>query len=180
MTTMNAEDRLNKMLLDAKNRVYKSRANNTEKYKEYQKNLMRERRAKKKLENKDAENKKNADYQKKYRANLKEQAIKVNAINNISNAIKNLKIRKEYEEELKEQKATKDLISNIVNDAITQATTKTTKKGRPAGSKNKKNVEELKEEITTTEAIEKKRGRPAGAKNKVVDVKTYNLRSRGK
>lgn len=178
MTTMNAEDRLNKMLLDAKNRVYKQRANNTEKYKEYQKNLMRERRAKKKLENKDAENKKNADYQKKYRANLKEQTTKVNAINTLSNAIKNLKIRKEYEEELKEQKTTKDLISNIINDVITQATTK--KKGRPAGSKNKKNVEELKEEITTTEAIEKKRGRPAGAKNKVVDVKTYNLRSRGK
>lgn len=176
---MNAEDRLNKILLDAKNRVYKQRANNTDKYNEYQKNLMRERRAKKKLENKDAELKKNADYQKKYRANLKEQASKVNAINTISNAIKTLKTRKEYEEELKEQKKTKDLISNLVNDAITQATTKTTKKGRPAGSKNKV-VEVKKEETTATEAIEKKRGRPAGSKNKVVDVKTYNLRSRGK
>ena len=146
MNTMNAEERLNKILLDAKNRVYKQRAENPDKYKEYQRLLMKERRAKNKVE----ENKKNAEYQKKYRANLKEQANKVKALNTLSNAIVNRKARKEVEK-LKEEKSTKELLNNVVKDALTQATTATVKKGRPVGSKNK-----------------------------VVEAKTYNLRSRNK
>jgi hypothetical protein len=154
MTTMNAEDRLNKLLLDAKNRVYKQRANDTTgKYNEYQKKLMKERRAKSKLENKDADNKKNAEYQKKYRDNLKQQATKIKALNTISNAVKISKAKKELEDlrDLKDQKATEDLLKSITKEAIDIATTKTTKKGRPKGSKNKP-----------------------------VEPKTYNLRSRGK
>ena len=146
MNTMNAEERLNKMLLDAKNRVYKQRAENPDKYKDYQRLLMKERRAKNKVE----ENKKNAEYQKKYRANVKEETNKVKALTTLSNAIVNRKARKEVEK-LKDEKATKDLLNNVVKDAITQATTATTKKGRPAGSKNK-----------------------------VVEEKVYNLRSRNK
>ena len=73
MEKMNAEQRLNKILQDAKNRVYKQRDKDPEKYKEYQRNLMKERRAKNKVE----ENKKNTEYQRKYRANLKEEVGKI-------------------------------------------------------------------------------------------------------
>ena len=132
MNTMNAQERLDKILLDAKNRVYKQRAENPDKYKEYQKKLMKERRAKNKTE----ENKKNAEYQKKYRANLKEDANKVKALTTLSNAIKNRKARKEVET-LKDEKATKDILNSIIKDAMLTATTATAKKGRPAGSKNK-------------------------------------------
>lgn len=124
-TIMNAEQRLNKILEDAKKRVYKQRELNPEKYREYQKNLMKERR----LKNKEEEKKKNTEYKRKYRENQKK---KVEAINTLSNAIKNRKARKELEE----AKNTKTLLNNIVKDALFSATTATVKRGRPKGSKN--------------------------------------------
>lgn len=127
---MNAEQRLNKILQDAKNRVYKQRDKDPEKYKEYQRNLMKERRAKNKVE----ENKKNTEYQRKYRANLKEEVGKIKeqnkSLNTLSNAIKSRKARKELEG-LKQEKTTKTLLDSIVKDALLTATTATAKKGRP-------------------------------------------------
>lgn len=78
----------------------------------------------------------NDKHGKTYREKLKKEKKQAEALITISNAIKTRKAKKEMEK-LKEEKKTKDLLNSIVKDALTNATTIKTIKGRPKGSKNK-------------------------------------------
>lgn len=130
---MDAQQRLNKILKEAKERVYKQRALKPTEYNDYQRKYMKKKRAQNTVEDKAN----NAIYMKQYRKNLKKEADKIKgekekskALSTLSSAIKIRKAKQELKD-LKEEKNKKDFIKLMVNDIIKVPTTANAKRGRP-------------------------------------------------